>query len=90
MLYHLSGRGSPPFFAMTIRARLGVISGRSDTARPPLSTKLYSWPVTSSPALRVYRLSDSSTGASYSEKPYDDATERQCSNSHVRNLMSGG
>jgi len=42
MLYHLSGRGKPPFFAMTMRARLGVISGRRDTFLPPLSTKLYS------------------------------------------------
>ena len=92
MEYHLSGIGNPfePPLAMTIRARLGVISGRRATGRSPLSVKAYSCCVTSSPALRVYKAEDSRTGASYSWKAYWAATVRHWSNSHDRRRMSGG
>jgi hypothetical protein len=39
--------------AATIRATVGVISGRSATSRSPLSTKLYNWPTISSPLFFV-------------------------------------
>ncbi len=53
----------------TMRASVGVISGRSATSRPPLSVKAYSWPTISSPLFAVYNSIDSSGGPSYSSKP---------------------
>ncbi len=37
---HFTGLRIPPMRAPTMRARVGVISGRSATSRPPLSVKL--------------------------------------------------
>ncbi len=47
------GFGSPWLRAAIIRASEGVISGRRATCRPPLSSKVYSWPTISAPDLRV-------------------------------------
>ena len=74
MEYHLTGSESDLPLDITMRASDGVISGRSATRRSPLSWKLYSCCVTSSPALRTYSSSLSSTGASYSSNPYSRAT----------------
>ena len=74
----------------TIRASEGVISGRSDSRRPERSSIEYSCAVTSSPALRMYSSSDSSTGASYSSKPCSAATSRHWPKSQVRSAMSSG
>src|SRR5438034_502608 len=52
--------------APTMRARVGVISGRSATLRPPLSSNAYSCCTISSPLLSVYSSNGSSGGPSYS------------------------
>ena len=44
----------------------------------------------SSPALRTYSSSDSSTGASNSSNPNDRATSRKCPNSQLRTRISSG
>ena len=74
---HRIGFLSPLARAATILASVGVISGRNDTSRPPLSVKLYSCPTISSPLFAVYSSSGSSGGPSYSSKPYRAATCRQ-------------
>ena len=51
-LYHLTGLRKRSPSERIIRASVGVISGRSVTRLPSLSTKLYIWSVISSPALR--------------------------------------
>ena len=53
----------------TIRARLGVISGRSVTRAPSLSVKQYICCEISSPAFLSYNSTCSNTGASYSLNP---------------------
>jgi len=63
------GLRSPLARAATMRASVGVISGRSDTCRSPLSVKLYNWPTISSPLFAVYSSRGSSGGPSYSSKP---------------------
>jgi hypothetical protein len=66
MLNQRTGLRSAFARAATMRATVGVISGRSATSRPPLSTKLYNWPTISSPLFLVYRSSGSNGGPSYS------------------------
>ena len=53
MLNHLIGRLRLPAFAPTMRQTVGVISGRSATSRPPLSTKLNNCCSISSPDLAL-------------------------------------
>src|SRR2546426_7556507 len=50
--------------APTMRASVGVISGRSATLRPPLSSNAYSCCTISSPLLSVYSSNGSSGGRS--------------------------
>ena len=90
MANHLAGSASDLPCCKMSRANEGVSSGRSATRRSPLSEKLYSCCVISSPALRTYSSSDSSTGASNSSNPNDRATSRKCPNSQLRTRISSG
>mmetsp|Transcript_14887 Transcript_14887/g.30901 ORF Transcript_14887/g.30901 Transcript_14887/m.30901 type:complete len:211 (-) Transcript_14887:51-683(-) len=90
MANHLVGSCRDFPFCSTRRERLGVSSGRRDTRLPPLSSKLYSCVVISSPALRVYSCSDSSTGKSTSSKPYTQLTCLNLSNSQFLRRISSG
>lgn len=67
-----------------------MISGLRTTRRPPLSSKLYSCCVISSPALRMKSASDSSTGKSTSSKAIKRDTSLKLSKSQVRRRMSSG
>mmetsp|Transcript_37886 Transcript_37886/g.62657 ORF Transcript_37886/g.62657 Transcript_37886/m.62657 type:complete len:248 (+) Transcript_37886:1203-1946(+) len=73
-----------------MRASVGVISGRRATALPSLSMKLYICSVISSPPLRLYKASDSSTGASYSTKASFRAVSRKCAKSQFLMRISSG
>ena len=76
----------------TIRASVGVISGRSVTScgGSSLSLKQYIWSVISSPPLRLNSAVFSRTGASYSWKANERATERNCAKSQLRTRISSG
>ena len=67
----------PDAFAPTIRANDGVISGRNETALPPLSTNSKSCDFISSPLFSVKRSNCSNTGGSNSENPKPRADFRQ-------------
>jgi hypothetical protein len=87
---HRMGFFRPLARAATMRASVGVISGRRATSRPPLSVKLYNCPTISSPLLAVYSSSGSSGGPSYSSKPYRVATVRQVRKIWARRARSAG
>ena len=96
MLNHLIGRTSLTLpstrfvRSRIMRASDGVISGRSVTPVPSLSSKLYICCVISSPALRSYSPTVSSTGASYSWKAKRRAISLKWPNSQLRVRMSSG
>ena len=96
MLNHLIGRTSLTLpstrfvRSRIMRASDGVISGRSVTPVPSLSSKLYICCVISSPALRSYSPTVSSTGASYSWKPKSSAALRMLPKSQLRSLICSG
>src|SRR3546814_20917839 len=87
---HLIGVWSAPPRPAIIRASDGVISGRSASFRPLLSSNEYSCCDTCSPAFLVYNCSCSTTGASYSSKPNFSAVSLQVLNNHFLRRMSSG
>mmetsp|Transcript_23265 Transcript_23265/g.68435 ORF Transcript_23265/g.68435 Transcript_23265/m.68435 type:complete len:259 (+) Transcript_23265:1-777(+) len=87
---HLTGSSTLPPSERIMRARVGVISGRRETALPSLSVKLYICCVISSPPLRTYSCSASSTGASYSTKASWRAVSRNLAKSQLRVRISAG
>ena len=89
---HLTGSRILPPSESTIRASVGVISGRSVTScgGSSLSLKQYIWSVISSPPLRLNSAVFSRTGASYSWKANERATERNCAKSQLRTRISSG
>ena len=84
------GLGRPAPRAPIMRARVGVISGRSATSRPPLSVNAKSWPAISGPDLAVKSSSPSSTGPSISSKPAARDAPRQADSIQRRTARSSG
>jgi len=90
MANHLTGLRMPAAFAPTIRASDGVISGRKDTPRPPLSVNSKSCDFISSPLFSVKSSRDSRTGGSNSRKPKDSAAARHLENTKFLLAHSSG